>query len=350
MKLSALIVSVFMLFCSTMRAQDIDMDHHPFPIGEINYFGYGALPLERIRAAIPWHIGDTLTFATYSKEAVDEAVKSAIGKPPTDVNIVCCDSSQRLEIFIGLPGNTSRPLQTDFVPSGQTHLDSRGLRLYQQEQPLLEQAVARGTAAEDDSQGYMLSKDPALRSINIAMRSYAIATGRESELEHVLLTSSEPNDRRAAATLLGYVQRSKAQVNALSKAIQDPDSEVRNNAVRALEVLAAATVSSGQQTPSNLYPFISLLYSGSWTDRNKASLFLMRATSSRNPEMLHQLRSQALEPLVEGGSWTNVPGHSTPFLVILGRIGELSDKKLGDLLKRGDASAIIAAARQSTHP
>lgn len=329
-----------LLFTGSGWSQDADMAHRAFAIGEINYFGYGDLPLQKIRAAVPWHVGDALTFATFTKEPVNDAITSAVGKPPTDVNVTCCDASKHLEIFIGLPGSTSHPVPTGPTPSGNTHLDSEGLRLYEQEQPLLMQAVARGAAGEDDSLGYMVSNDPALKAVNLAMRSYAV--GRESELKHVLQTASDPKDRRAAAALLGYVRSSNTQAEALSQAMTDPDNEVRNNAVRALSVLSAGTKNDHPRI--NVKPLISLLYSGSWTDRNKASLLLLRMTDVRNPEVLESLRKEALAPLIEGGSWADVPGHSTPFLLILGRIAGIPDQRLEDLLKSGDKDAIISAA------
>lgn len=329
-----------LLFARSGWSQDADMEHRPFAIGEINYFGYGDLPLQKIRAAVPWHIGDTLTFATFSRKPVEDAISSAIGKPPTDVNITCCDASKHLEIFIGLPGSTSHSVPTGPNPSGNTHLDPEGMGLYEQEQPLLMQAVARGTAGEDDSLGYMVSNDPALKAVNLAMHSYAV--GRESELKQVLQTASDPKDRRAAAALLGYVRSSNTQAEALSQAINDPDDEVRNNAVRALSVLSAATTNDHPKI--NVEPLIDLLYSGLWTDRNKASLLLLRMTDVRNSEVLDSLRKEALAPLIEGGSWADVPGHSTPFLLILGRIGGIPDQKLEDLLKSGNKDAIISAA------
>jgi len=321
-------------------SQDGDMEHRPFPIGEINYFGYGDLPLEKIRAAVPWHIGDTLTFATFSRKPVVDAIATVIGKQPTDVNIVCCDASKHLEIFIGLPGSTSRSVPTSPIPTGNTHLDPEGMRLYEQEWPLLEEAVARGTSGEDDSLGYMVSNDPALKVVNLAMRSYAV--GRESELKQVLQTASDPKDRRAAAALLGYVRSSNTQAEALSRALADPDSEVRNNAVRALSVLSAA--GTNDHPKITVKPLINLLYSGSWTDRNKASLLFLRMTDSRNLEILDSLRKEALAPLIEGSSWADVPGHSTPFLLILGRVAGIPDQKLEDLIKSGDNGAIISAA------
>jgi hypothetical protein len=329
-----------LLFAHPACPQSPDMEHHPFAIGEINYFGYGDLPLQMIRAAVPWHTGDTLTLATFSRKPVEDAIQSAIGKPPTDVNVTCCDPSGHLELYIGLPGSTSHTVPTSPAPSANTHLDPRAMALYEQGEPLLMQAVARGAAGEDDSQGYMLSNDPALKAVNLAMRSYAI--GRESELKKVLQTAKDPKDRRAAAALLGYVRSSNTQAEALSQAINDPDDEVRNNAVRALYVLSAATATDRPKI--DVEPLIHLLYSGSWTDRNKASLLLLRMTDARNPEVLDSLRKEALAPLIEGGSWVDVPGHSTPFLLILGRIGGIPDQKLQDLIKSGNKDAIISAA------
>lgn len=343
MSVFAQVCCAFILFTCAGWSQDSDLDDHPFPIGEINYFGYGGLPLAEIRAALPLHVGDTLSLATFSTKPVDDAIASVIGKPATDVSVVCCDASRRLELFIGLPGSTSRTLDGDPAPSGNTHLDPEGLGLYEQGQLLLVQVVARGTATEDDSQGYRVSKDPALKKVDLAMRSYAI--GREPGLTHVLQTAGDPKDRRAAATLMGYVRRSPTQLEALSKAIHDPDGEVRNNAIRALEVLAADA--SAEQMQISLTPFISLLYSGSWTDRNKASLFLMRMTESRNPELLRSLRDQALEPLIEGASWDDVPGHSDPFLRILARIGGIPNDKIETLRNANNKDTIIAAAMRA---
>ena len=322
------------------------MARRPFIIGEINYFGYGGLPLQSIRAAVPWHSGDTLTFATFTRKPVEVGIQSVLGKAPTDVNVTCCDDSKKLEIFIGLPGSTSHVVPTRPAPSRNIHLDPEGMRLYEKASEFLVQAVARGTAGEDDSQGYMLSKDSALKTANLEMRSYAV--NREAQLKHVLATASDPKDRRAAAALLGYAKSSDTQAEALSQAITDPDDEVRNNAIRALSVLSASN--TYKHPKINVEPLIELLYSGSWTDRNKASLLLLRMTENRDPEVLNALRQRALAPLVEGASWTDVPGHSTPFLLVLGRVGGIPDQKLEDLIKSGNKDAIIATASSTTRP
>lgn len=262
------------------------------------------------------------------------------GQPPTDLNITCCDDAKRLLIFIGLGGASSHSLLTAPPPHGIDHLDPEALRLYDEDMAGLERAVAVGNAGEDDSQGYMLSNDPALHEINMAMHHYAVT--REAEFTRVLRIAADPRQRRAAATFLGYVARSTAQVQALVQAVADPDDEVRNNAVRALSVLLA-----GHNDPSvdiDPQPFIALLFSGKWTDRNKSSLLLFRLTESRDSKLLATLREKAMQPLIEGASWTGDPGHSVPFLVILGRIAGIPNDKLQKLVDAHDTAAIIGLA------
>lgn len=322
------------------HSQQTDMEHTPFQIGEINYFGYAGIDLIPIRAQLPLHPGDTITFATFSKDPTEAAITHLTGKAPTDLNITCCDEAKHLLVYIGLGGTSSRPMPTGVSPHGTNHLDPAALHLYDQEMTALERAVASGNAGEDDSQGYMLSNNPALHQINLSMLAYAAT--REAEFIRVLRMASDPHQRRAAAAFLGYVPRSPTQVKALTQAVNDPDNEVRNNAVRALSVLLAAH--NARPLLIDPQPFIAMLFSDKWTDRNKGSLLLFRLTESRDPTLLDALRQQALQPLIEGASWSGDPGHSTPFLVILGRIAAIPNDKLQQLIDTHNSAAIVAAA------
>ncbi len=51
-------------------------------------------------------------------------------------------------------------------------------------------------------------------------------------------SSSDAQQRRVARVVLGYAQQSREQMAALVRAARDPDWLVRNNATRALAVLA----------------------------------------------------------------------------------------------------------------
>jgi hypothetical protein len=331
---------LLILFCLSAGSSAFAQDEHtPFQVGQINYFGYGGIDLAPIRAQLPLQIGDTITFVSFDDNAIKNFINHSIGHPSTDVGIVCCDNSKRLLIYIGLGGTSSRPVPTASSPQGSEHLAAAALKLYDQQMSALESAVRRGAAGEDDSQGYAISTDPALREIELSIHTYAMT--REVEFERVLRNAADPRQRRVASEFLGYVPRSSAQIKALAEAVSDADEEVRNNAVRALSVLAAAH--NARPLAIDTQPFIALLFSGRWTDRNKGSMVLARITEARDPALLAALRKQALPPLVEGGSWSD-PGHAYAFLVILGRIANIPEDRLQQMIGGGKSAAIIDAA------
>src|SRR5665213_1205963 len=185
------LVLLILILVHPAHSQQTDMEHTPFQIGEINYFGYGGIDLVPIRAQLPLHVGDTLTFATFSKDRTEATITHLTGQLPTDLNITCCDEAKHLLIYIGLGGTSSHPMPTGVSPHGTDHLNPAALHLYDQEMTALEHAVTSGDAGEDDSQGYMLSNDPALHQINLSMHTYAAT--REAEFIRVLRMASDPH-------------------------------------------------------------------------------------------------------------------------------------------------------------
>ena len=341
--MKALLFPLFVLGVQSMSSQAPDMEHTPFKIGVVNYFGYSGIDLAKIRSQVPLRPGDTITHATFSKAPTNAVVERLTGHQTTDLNITCCDDKRQLLIYIGLAGASSHPSSPNSPPDEAVRLEPAALDLYDQGTAALEHAVSSGDTGEDDSKGYMVSNDPALHKINLAMRAYA--TNRETEFIHVLERAAEPRQRQVAAELLGYVPRSSRQIDALAKASNDSDDNTRNNAVRALSVLSSAR--DAEPLHINPTPFIRLLFSGKWTDRNKASLFLSHLTDQRDSALLAALRKRALPPLIEGASWSEDPGHSIPFLVILGRIGGIKDDKLMQLIGAHDIQVIIHSAQDS---
>ena len=114
-------------------------------------------------------------------------------------------------------------------------------------------------------------------------------------------------------------------------------------AMRALAVIARAAAAAPQRMPIPIKPFIGLLDSPVWTDRNKASLALMSLSERRDPALLTTLRHRALGPLVEMARWQS-RGHARPALLILGRIAGQSDEDVEAAWTRGDRDAVINAA------
>lgn len=153
-------------------------------------------------------------------------------------------------------------------------------------------------------------------------------------------SARDAEQRQTAAEMLGYADRSREQIRALARASRDVDAGVRNNAMRALGVLAKSNPRAAAMIPPD--SFIELLNSGIWTDRNKSAFLLSVLTERRDPQLLERLRAQALSSLVEMARWHN-PGHASTARLMLGRIARIDEKRLAKMLERGEIEPIINA-------
>jgi HEAT repeats len=310
-------------------------------VGDIEFFGYKGLDLEKIREALPIRKGDAFTDQT--KAQIREAVTDQLGKEPTDVAAVCCDESGDRLLFIGLPGESSEGFAYNPVPAGDARLPAAIHKLSDRLDQAIEAAVKLGgqNAQEDDANGYALTKEPKARALELDLRAWALP--HEGELFEVLRSSADVDDRRIASEALGYGQESDAQIAALTHAARDPDDEVRNNATRALGVLARSNPALAAKIDPET--FIAMLNSGTWTDRNKGAALVMQLTAARNPELLAKIRASALDSLVEMASWKR-PSHAYFARMILGRVGGLPKDKLAKLAWDGPPNAIPDAVRK----
>jgi HEAT repeats len=229
-----------------------------------------------MRSALPVHEGEPFpppgVHSDPLERRVSDRVKEITGRTATDIAFVCCDSKQNYMAYIGLQGASYQELRFDPAPRGSIRLPKEAMKLGDRMGDAWAKAVMNGHAEEDDSTGYALTKDPGARKAELVVRDYALEN--EPLLLKVLASSSDAEHRATAAVMLGYSRQSNEQIDALVRASLDPDGDVRNNAVRALEVLAGAKPELAQRIP--IGPFVRLLRSGAWTDHNKASLLPLR--------------------------------------------------------------------------
>lgn len=312
-----------------------------FRVAHIYYYGYEGLDLKKLKAALPLKVGERVTLGHGSWDEVESRIRAAVlrvtGKPPSGGAGVCCTKNGGVMVYVGLSGKSYRAEKWRAAPTGDVHLGRGGMHLYDEWVTAFTKAVEQGDSLENDRKGYALSHDAAVRKIELEMRAWA--ADKEPEVIEVLEHARDARQRAAAAELLGYADRSRRQIQALMDAAEDENAEVRNNAVRALGVLAAGR---GVPVEVNLKPLVDLLYSGTWTDRNKASWLIANLTEGRNAKMLAQLKKTAMPPLIEGAKWD--AAHAGFFLTILGRIGGIPEEKLEGMIAAGDRGAIIAAA------
>jgi len=309
----------------------------------VEFFGYGGLDIAKLRNSLPVREGQSFPSpeALYGMKAkIEQAVKLETGRPATDVAGIGVGGN-RYVIYIGLSGTSSKKFSYNAAPEGKSRLPEAAVSIYQREVEAFVKGMQKGALSEDDSRGYALFGDPEVRAIQVAMHEYA--GQHEKEIREVLRTSQDNDQREIAAQLLGYANQSAGQITDLVWASHDPNELVRNNATRALAVLARSDQKIAGRIPSG--GFVEMLNSGTWCDRNKGALVLVELSKGSDRQVLEAMRSRAFDSLVEMARWRSI--HAIDYRMLLGRIGDIDETRLKELAKADDqVEEIIAAARR----
>src|SRR5215217_2267614 len=227
-------------------------------IRAIDFYGQDSLNLNLIRAALPLREGDQFSRDAKEKTVseIREAIKRATGREVSDVESVCCDDRGRLVMYIGLSSRDSAG-QTLYnrSPRGSDRLPPAAIKVHHEAEVAWLKAMEKGVSGEDDSQGYALSLDRETRSKQLALHAYVAR--HSAMVRRVLRSAQDLEQRRVAAEMLGYAGRSREQIRALLRASHDLDDGVRNNAMRALVVLARSSPEASAIVPGEC--FIGLL-------------------------------------------------------------------------------------------
>jgi len=313
-------------------------------IGIIDFYGLHHVSESAAREALRIKEGDTVVLTDDGPPAFvmrsERRLTRLTGVRRARLNFVCCDAGRAI-LYVGIEERGSPTLRFRAVPRGRVRLADDVLQAGHDFSEALIQAIQRGDAGEDRSKGYSLANDAATRAVQ--ERFLGFAARDEEQLRDVLYHSSDAEHRALAAQILGYAADTRNVIGDLAYGTNDPAESVRNNAMRALAIIAAfATRSPELKLVVPTQPFVSLLNSLVWTDRNKASMALMEL-SAANPKVIENLREQTLGPLIEMAHWKS-EGHAAPAVWILGRIGGLSDDAIQVAWSRGDREAVIDAA------
>lgn len=347
MKNSPVLIILLLVLAASVQPKTTtpQAELRPARIGFIEFYGSAGLDADRVRAALPIREGETFpTLAALGakRPLIEETVRRVTGRPAAEVSLVSPGEDVWL-VYVGLSGDSVKSFPYHAAPKGAARLPAAALDIYRQADDAFLSALQRGASGEDGSKGFMLSSDdPELRAKQLALHEYAAR--HAVEIRHVLRTAADIEQRRIAAHLLGYTNQSTQQVADLVRASHDPDEVVRNNATRALGVLARSDPKVAARIPAA--GFIEMLNSGKWTDRNKASNLLLQLSQWREPKLLAALRARALESLVEMARWRS--GHALAARMLLGRVAGIEEKRLVELV--GDntqVDVIIKAARRT---
>lgn len=315
-------------------------------IGIIDLYGLSRVSAHQVRETLTFAEGDTIAFGSAEEPVfLTESEERLVMLPDVvraRIRPVCCDGGRAI-VYVGVEerGVSDDTFRTD--PDGDARLAADIVRAGDEGADALRLAVLSRDAGEDLSSGHSLADHPALRAVQERFVFYAARDF--PALRRVLRRSSDADHRALAAQVLGYAADKPAAVEDLVYAMSDPSAAVRNNAMRALMAFVAMQPSAGTAVPRvPAQPFIELLGSPVWSDRNKASLALMALSARRDPELLAELRGRAMPPLIEMARWKS-EGHAFPAFFILGRLTGLSDEAAIDLWNRGERETVINAAQ-----
>jgi hypothetical protein len=272
---------------------------------------------------------------------MEQAIKLATGRAATDVSYVSPGGEKWL-VYVGVAGKSVKPLRYNPVPRGDPKMPEEAVRIYRETHEAFMNAIRRGATGEDDSRGFALSKeDEELRTKQLAMHEYA--KRNEGPITAVLRGSGNAEQRAMAAELLGYTDRSPRQIAELVRAARDADDGVRNNATRALIVLARSDAKTAAMIPAA--DFVDMLNSGEWTDRNKAGGLLAELTRTRDRRVLAALKSRALVSLIDMARWATDHAESARWM--LGRIAGIQEERLEQMVgEDSKVEMVIRAARR----
>jgi hypothetical protein len=314
------------------------------PLGIIDFYGVRTVPEARLRDALPYHIDDSISVGQFKsqKRSVEQKLASLPGVSGAYLTLVCCTQDRKSILYVGVEEASTPCQEFQPAPTGSVRLTEDVLSADSDFEDAFHKSILKGNFAEDDSQGHALDNDPAVRAIQL--RFVVLANAHLTDLKDVLHNSSDGQQRALAAQVLGYVKDKQAIVSDLVAAMRDPDPDVRNNSTRALVVFAEFSPKPPvRKIKISPEPFIEMLNSCIWSDRNKSSGALAKLTEKRDPALLAEIHDQALPSLLEMARWKNL-GHAVYSLMILGRIGGLTDDEIQKSLDQGNRESLIAAA------
>jgi hypothetical protein len=311
-----------LLICTTLSAQIVK-------IGTIDVYGNRNVNTDTILQRSQIAEGDSITQKKFLNGNIESNIRAIPGIKQAKTALVCCDKNGNYHLFIGVSESDSNILYHRLAPTLRIRLPNNYTNAYAQFSDKLSDAVQRGEADDSWSEGHSLIHYLPARRIQEKYRVWA--DENFADLKKVLRSSAYEMERATAAVIIAYHYDKNEVVPELMYAIIDESAEVRNNAIRALAIIAYyASLHPEKKINIPYMPFVRLINSVDWTDRNKGLSVLMQLTRSGNPDMLNKLKELSLPALKEMAVWKS-EAHALPAYVILARIAGIPEEKINSV-------------------
>ncbi len=309
-------------------------------VGNIEFYGLHKLSDQKLLHALHLKAGDPLP---PSKGDLEDELEKIPGVVLAHVEAACCDDGQTT-LFIGVEEKGAPHLAFRSPPSGDAVLPDDVVALYHQFLEGVRDAARNGSTAEDLTSGHPLAADPGVRLLQFQFADFAAA---HLDLVRDVLRNSDDEEQRAiAATIIGYAPDKRQVVDDLENAMQDPDEDVRSNAVRALNAIAVlAHLEPQRKIQVSPTWFVEMLNSIVLSDRTRAANALVTLTE-QNAAALGQIRERALDSVVEMAQWKNLR-YALPSFILVGRLAGMNEAEIQKAWSSGGRQQVIAIAEGS---
>lgn len=297
------------------------------PVGIIDFYGLRRTSEQNVRSILKIKAGDDALKVARSSEESRKLLKSLPGVADAAVNVICCDDvSGKSIVFVGVRETGAPVLKFRPSPGGTIRLPKVIVQAGKDFDQAFVSAIEAKDFSEDDCEGHAFFGNQAVRAVQ--KRFVGLAAEDLPVLRRVLRESSDHKERAVAAQVIAYYTNKKAIVADLLHAATDADETVRNNAVRALIILAGYAQTNPRlkiRIPADV--FVPMLDSLEWTDRNKAIGVIEALTRSRDARLLARLKKDSLAALTEMAGWTS-RGHADGAFLVLGRVAGFPEAEI----------------------
>jgi hypothetical protein len=310
-------------------------------IGIIDTYGNKSFSAERLRKEVKVLEGDPLP---PSKGDLEELLIAIKGIARANIEAICCEQGKAI-FYIGVEERGRPHLDIRDEPRNESLvMPEQVTEYYNKLIAVTAEATRNGKTAEDWSQGFTLIEDPAARYLQNQLPP--IAEDHQTLLRQILRESADPDDRRIAATILGYGPKAQPLIEDLQLALRDPDQEVRAAALRSLAPLAFYANAHPEAEIRVLTTwFVEMLNSVAWKDRMNAMNLLIPLTTTRDEKLIRHMRERAIPALAEMALWKHLP-HALPAYMLLGRVAGLTEDEIQSTWSANQREATIQKIRK----
>lgn len=328
-------IPLLLLAVTSLAAQDLR-------VGVIDFYGLRKLSESQVRKVLAVREGDPLPSSKGDAEAKLDQIPGVV---ESHLEAVCCDDGRTI-LYVGIEERGATHFDLRESPEGSVVLPEEIVSAYGRFLEAAHDASRRGSTDEDLTHGHPLMADGSARAVQEMFP--ALADAHLAGIREVLRNSEDEAQRAMAAYILVYATRKSGIVNDLQYALKDADAGVRSNAARSLVALSVlAKLDPSSEVRISATWFIEMLNSLSWSDRNRALWALQTLTDSRDPVVLDQLRTRAMDALIDMARWKTL-SHALPAFILLGRVAGMPEPEIQAAWTRGDRDSVISAAKKKS--